>query len=68
MHISKMSTKEEVLGKVVGMFFQAVVVTVLLYDSKTWCLLATTRRPLNIFNAKATRRLTVMMPHNVKDK
>ena len=36
--VSKVIAKEEIQPKVAGMFYQAVVATVLLYDSKTWCL------------------------------
>ena len=48
-----------------GMFYQAVVATVLLYGSKTWCLPTTARRPLEGIHVKATK-LTGRWPHKVK--
>ena len=48
------------------MFYQVVVVVVLLYSSKTWCLPATARRPLEDFHVEDARRLTGMILRKVK--
>ena len=61
--ISKVIAKEKVRLKLAGMFYQAVVVVVLLYGSETWCIAYTTRRPLDLdgFHVEAARRITGKM-------
>ena len=64
--ISIVIAKEEVQPRVAGMFYQVVVVTVLLYGSETWCITDTTQRPLDSFHVEATRRNTGKMLYKVK--
>lgn len=47
--ISKIIAKEEVAPKVARMFYQAVVVVVLLYGRETWSITEAARRPLDGF-------------------
>ena len=51
-----------------SMFYQRVATAVLLYGSKTWYILVTARRSLDGFCVKATKTLTNMVLHRVKDK
>ena len=64
--ISKVITKEEVLPKVAGMFYQAVIAAILLYSSEMWCLTAAARRPLDGFHVETACRITDKMPYKVK--
>ena len=65
--ISKVIATENVPPRVAGMFYQAVVAAVLLYGSKTWCMTAAARRPLEGLHVEAARRLTGRRPHRVKE-
>ena len=58
----KVLEKEEVAPKVAGMFYQAVVTSVLLYGSKTWVLPPSGLKALEGFHIECARRLTGMKP------
>ena len=60
--LRKVLEKEEVAPKVAGIFYQAVVASVLLYGSKTWVLPPSGLRALEGFHVEAARRLTGMKP------
>ena len=61
-HISKVIAKESVPSTVAGMFFQAVVATVLLYGSETWVVPPYDMRILKGFNIECCHRITRMWP------
>ena len=50
----------------VSMLYQAVVVAVLLYGSKTWCITDTAWHPLDGFHVEVTPRIAGKTPYNVK--
>ena len=50
----------------VGMFYQAVVASILLYDSKSWVVSPLVMRELEDVHVEAARRLTGMCPRKVK--
>ena len=57
-----MLEKEEVPPRVAGMFYQAVLVFVLLYGSEKWVVSSHDARALEGFNVKCCRRITGMRP------
>lgn len=61
-----MLEKEEVPLRVAGMFYQAVVASVLLYGGETWVLPPSVYKVLEGFHVEAVRRLTGMRPQEVK--
>ena len=60
--VSKILTRQEVPAPVAGMFYQAVVATVLLYGSESWVLPPSALKVLEGFHVEATRRMTGMRP------
>ena len=62
----KVIKKEEVPPRAAGMFYQAVVVSVLLYGSESWVVSPAVMRELERFHVEAARRLTSMCPRKVK--
>ena len=60
--LSAVIAKEEVSPPVAGMFYQAVVATVLLCGSESWVISAFDLRALEGFHVEAARRLTGMRP------
>ena len=57
---------ESVPSCAAGMFYQAVVASVLLYGSKSWVVSPSAMRELESFHVEAARRLTGMRPRKVK--
>lgn len=51
---------------VVGMFYQVVVYSVLLYDSTSWVVSPSMMHELEDFHVEAARQLTGMRPRKVK--
>ena len=66
--ISKVIAKESVPPTVAGMFYQAVVASVLLYGSKTWVVPPHDARALEGFNVECCRRITGMRPRKRGEK
>ena len=64
--LSKVIAKESVPTPVAGMFYQAVVVAVLLYGSESWVLPKAQLRALEGFHVECARRLTRLRPRKVK--
>ena len=62
----KVLERDAVPPRVAGMYYQAVVASVLLYDSESWVMLPSTLRELEGFHVEAARRLTGMRPRKVK--
>ena len=60
--IARVLEKECVPAPVGGMFYQAVVVAVLLYGSESWCLPSSALDILEGFHVEATRRITRIRP------
>ena len=60
--IARVLEKDCVPAPVGGMFYQAVVVAVLLYSSKLWCLPSSALDVLEGFHVEAARRITRMRP------
>ena len=60
--IARVLEKECVPPPVGGMFYQAVVVAVLLYGSESWCLPSLSLDVLEGFHVEAARRITRMRP------
>ena len=60
--LKKVLEKEDVSPKIVGMFYQDIVVSVLLYGSKTWVLSPSGLIVLEGVHVEAARRLTGMKP------
>ena len=60
--------KEEMPPGVAGMFYQAVVASMLLYGSESWVVSPAVMRKLEGFHVEATWRLTGMRPQKVKGK
>ena len=60
--LRKVLEKEEVAPKVAGMFYQAVIASVLLYGSETWVLPPSGLKALEGFHVECARRLTGMRP------
>ena len=56
---------ESVPPRVAGMFYQAVVASVLLYGSENWVVSPSALRELEGFHVEAARRLTGMRPRKV---
>ena len=54
--------------RVAGMFYQAVVASVLLYGSESWVVSPAALRELEGFHVEAARRLTGMRPRKVAGK
>ena len=54
--------------RVAGMFYQAVVASVLLYGSESWVVSPTALRELEGFHVEAARRLTGLRPRKVAGK
>ena len=50
----------------VGMFYQAVVASVLLYGSESWAVWPSALREMEGFHVEAVRRLTGMRPRKAK--
>ena len=61
----KVLEKRGAAPKAAGMFYQGIVVSVLLYGSKTWFLPPSGLKVLEGFNIEAARRLTNMRPKKV---
>jgi len=66
--LSKVIAKENVSAPVAGMFYQAVVIVVLLYGCESWVLPPSQLRALEGFHVECARRLTGMRPKRVKGK
>jgi len=62
----KVLEKEEVPPRVAGMYYLAVVVSVLLYGSESWVVSPAVLKELEGFHVEAARRLTGMRPWQVK--
>ena len=62
LRIARVLEKECVPAPVDSMFYQAVVVVVLLYGSKSWCLPSSALDVLEGFHVEAARRITRMRP------
>ena len=54
--------------RVAGMYYQAVIASVLLYGSESWVVSPTVLRELEGFHVEAARRLTGMRPRKVEGK
>ena len=61
-----MLERDSVPARVAGMYYQAVIASVLLYDSKSWVVSPSMLRELEGFHMEAARRLTGMRPRKVK--
>ena len=61
-----MLERESVPTRVAGMFYQAVVASVLLCGSESWVVSPVALRDLEGFHVEAARRLTGMRPRKVK--
>ena len=66
--LRKIIEKENVPAPVAGMFYQAVVTAVLLYNSESWVLPGAQLARLEGFHVECTRRLTGMRPRKRGDK
>ena len=64
--LRKVLERESVPPCVAGMFYQAVVASVLLYGSESWVVLPATLRELSNFHVEAARRLTCIHPRKIK--
>jgi hypothetical protein len=62
----KVLERESVPPRVAGMFYQAVVASVLLYGSESWVVSPSALRELEGFHVEAARRLTGMRPRKEK--
>ena len=60
-----MLERESVPSRVAGMYYQAVVASVLLYGSESWVVSPAALRELEGFHVEAARRLTGMRPRKV---
>ena len=66
--ISKIVVREGVPVLVAGIFYQAVVASILLYGSETWVFLFSNLKVLERFHVETACRLTVMRPKKEKGK
>ena len=66
--LSKIIAKESAPAPVAGMFYQTIVVVVLLYECESWVLPPSQLRALEGFHAECARRLAGMRPRKVKGK
>lgn len=62
-HIARILAKEEIPAPVSSMFYQEVVVAVLLCGSESWCLPPSAFHKLEGFHWEAARRFTGMRPN-----
>ena len=62
----KLLERDSVPARVAGMYYQAVIASVLLYGSESWVVSPSTLRELEGFHVEAARRLTGMRPRKVK--
>merc|ERR1711966_551760 len=58
--------RDSVPARVAGMYYQAVIASVLLYGSESWVVSPSTLRELKGFHVEAARRLAGMRPRKVK--
>ena len=64
----KVLERDSVPPCMAGMFYQAVVASVLLYGSESWVVSPSALRELSGFHVETARRLTGMHPRKVKGK
>ena len=62
----KLLERDSVPARVAGMYYQAVIASVLLYGSESWVVSPSTLRELEGFHVEAARRLTDMRPLKIK--
>ena len=62
----KVLERESMPPRVAGMFYQAVVASVLLYGNESWVVSPSALREMEGFHVEAARRLTGMRPRKVK--
>ena len=64
--IFKIIAKKEVAPKFARMFYHAVAAAVLLYGSKTWCIMETAHRPFDGFRIEKVQHIRGKIHYNVK--
>ena len=61
--LSCILTAENATPRVCEMFYKAIVQSVLLFGSETWCLSPTALESIEGFHVKAARRMTGVLPN-----